>query len=391
MEQRSSSDVVIVGGGVIGSSCAYHLKKLDPSLEVVVVERDPSYRYASSARSAGNARVQFSLERNVQVSLYTFEVLETFGEEMEVDGMTPDVGFRAEGNLFLVGDHGRHAAREAVERQRRLGGCVDWLETADIERRWPLLDSQSFCGGTFGPGDGYLDGYSFLIAYRNKARSLGVTFVEDEVVGLESRDNEARGVRLASGARLTAPCVLCTAGAWTSPLLETVGVTVPVEPVQRQVFLVETEVRPESPLPLINLPSGFYIRSEGDERILVGRSMVDDPVGYGFAWSEERFYDVLWPELVSVVPKFDRLRLAGGWTGLYAVNRLDGNAILGLWPEMAGLFLACGFSGHGLQQAPAVGRYLSELIVGVEPSLDLSIFSAKRLFAGEPLTEVALI
>ncbi|MEJ2086796.1 MAG: FAD-binding oxidoreductase [Acidobacteriota bacterium] len=124
---------------------------------------------------------------------------------------------------------------------------------------------------------------------------------------------------------------------------------------------------------------------------MVGRSMVDDRVGYGFSWREERFYKVLWPELVTLVPKFDRLRLARGWTGLYAVNRLDGNAILGAWPEMAGLFLACGFSGHGLQQAPAVGRYLSELIVGVDPSLDLSDFGAERLFTGEPLSEIALI
>lgn len=384
-------DVVVVGGGVIGSACAFYLKRLDPALGVAVIERDPTYRRASSALSAGNARIQFALESNVRISQYTFEVLRHFGDEMQVDGIRPDVGFRAEGNLFLVGESGRHAARVSLGRQRRLGCAVDWFDCAEISARWPLLDVAAFAGGTFGPEDGYLDGYSFLMAYRNKAVSLGAAYIEDTVTGLERRQSRIGAVHLASGGLLAADRILCCAGAWARSLLGTAGVSIPVEPVQRQSFLVDTEVKPAGPLPLISLPSGFYLRSEGDDRILVGRSLDDDRVGEGFSWSERRFYDVLWPELVSLVPAFDRLRLARGWTGLYAVNRFDGNAILGSWPGLEGLYLANGFSGHGLQQAPAVGRYLAESILGLEPSLDLTEFGAERLLTGERLREVAFL
>ncbi len=375
----------------MGSSCAYHLRSSDPRLSVSVIERDPTYQRASSALSAGNARIQFSLESNIQISRYTFEVLTSFGKDMEVDGMAPDVGFRAEGNLFVVDERGRHPAKVSLERQKKMGCSVEWLDTAEAESRWPLLNLESFAGATFGSRDGYLDGYSFLMAYRNKADSLGADFIEDEVVSLERKGRRVTGVRLASGKSLAAGSVICCAGAWASEILRTAGVEIPVEPVKRQAFLVDTEVKPRQPLPLISFPSGFYLRSEGDDRIMVGRSMDDDPIGYGLSWRASRFNDVLWPELVEVVPAFDRLRLANGWAGLYAVNTIDGNAILGPWPDLEGLFLANGFSGHGLQQAPAVGRYLSERVRGVEPELDLSVLGPERLLEGRPLNERASI
>jgi glycine/D-amino acid oxidase-like deaminating enzyme len=391
LDIRKTNDVVIIGGGVIGSSCAYHLQRSDPKLSITVVEKDPTYQRASSALSAGNARIQFDLEENIQISKYTFEVLASFGEDMKVDGIAPDVGFRAEGNLFVVDERSRHPAKVAVQKQKRMGCNVEWLDTAEAESRWPLLNLGSFSGATFGGSDGYLDGYSFLMAYRNKADSLGVDFIEDEVVSLERVDRRVSGVRLASGKILAAGSVICCAGAWASQILRTAGVAIPVDPVQRQAFLVDTEVKPRPLLPLINFPSGLYLRSEGDDRILVGRSMDDDPVGVGFSWSESRFNDVLWPELAEVVPAFDRLRIANGWAGLYAVNRVDGNAILGQWPELEGLFLANGFSGHGLQQAPAVGRYLSEQVLGIEPKLDLSAFGPGRLLEGRTLNERSFI
>ncbi len=119
--------------------------------------------------------------------------------------------------------------------------------------------------------------------------------------------------------------------------------------------------------------------------------MEEDPVGYQFSWDDKRFMEILWPELAEFVPAFDRLKLVRGWAGLYAVNTLDGNAILGEWPEMKGLYLANGFSGHGLQQAPAVGRYLSELILGLALSLDLSIFAPDRILENKPLSEGGLV
>ena len=171
----------------------------------------------------------------------------------------------------------------------------------------------------------------------------------------------------------------------------TAGVNLPIEPIKRQVFTLDTAVKPQGPLPLTVLPSGLYFRTETGGVILLGKSMAEDPSGFHFSWDDKRFMEILWPELAEFVPAFDRLKLVRGWAGLYAVNTLDGNAILGQWPEVRGLFLANGFSGHGLQQAPAVGRYLAELILKLPLSLDLSIFGPDRILENKPLSEGGLV
>ena len=375
----------------MGSSCAYHLRRRDPRISVAVIERDPTYERASSALSAGNARIQFSLEQNIQISRYTFEVLESFADEMRVDDLAPDISFKPEGNLFLIDENRRRQALRSLELQYILGSEVDWLTPRQIESQFPLIAIGDCVGATYGPQDGHLDGFSFMMGYRKKADSLGAEFLEAEVVRIDRKDNRVSGVTMASGTRLMAATVVCCAGAWAARVLETAGVSIPVDPVQRQAFLVDTEVKPSSPMPLTTFPSGLYVRSEGDDRILVGKSLPEDRVGFDLTWSESRFNDQLWPELARAIPAFDRLKLTHGWAGLYAVNTLDGNAILGEWPELEGLYLANGFSGHGLQQAPAVGRYISELIMGSEPALDLSVLGPERILEGRPLSEAALI
>jgi glycine/D-amino acid oxidase-like deaminating enzyme len=150
-------------------------------------------------------------------------------------------------------------------------------------------------------------------------------------------------------------------------------------------------IKPKKPLPLTVLPSGLYFRSETGGLILLGKSMLEDPVGFNFSWDDKRFMEILWPELAAFVPAFDRLKLVRGWAGLYAVNTLDSNAILGQWPELKGFYLANGFSGHGLQQAPAVGRYISELILDLPPKLDLSCFRPERVLENKPLSENGLV
>jgi len=388
---RQEFDVIIVGGGVMGCSVAYHLLVADPTLSVAVIEADPGYSRASSALSVGNARVQFSLEQNIQISQYTFGVLERFAEEMTVEGEAPDIAFRREGNLFLVEEAKRIQAEEALALQQRLGADVEWWSPAEIQERFPFFDTTGLVGATMGPGDGHLDGYALLMGYRAKAISLGASFIEGEVTEISVTAGKVTGVRLATSETLASPVVVNCAGAWATELAATAGIRLPVDPVKRQVFVVDTEVKPEAPLPLVNLPSGLYFRTEGDDRLLVGKSLSEDPVGFGFGWEEKRFTEQLWPELAGFVPAFDRLRVVSGWAGLYAVNTFDGNAILGEWPELDGLYLANGFSGHGLQQAPAVGRYLAELITGTHPALDLSVFGPQRLLEGRSLAESELI
>jgi glycine/D-amino acid oxidase-like deaminating enzyme len=388
---RQEFDVIIVGGGVMGCSIAYHLLDADSTLSVAVIEADPGYSRASSALSVGNARIQFSLKENIQISQYTFGVLERFAEEMTVEGEAPDVAFRREGNLFLVEEAKRIQAEEALALQQRLGAEVEWWSPAEIQERFPLFDTTALVGGTMGSADGHLDGYALLMGYRAKAISLGASFIEGEVSEISVTAGKVAGVRLAASETFASQVVVNCAGAWAAELAATAGIRLPVDPVKRQVFVVDTEVKPETPLPLVNLASGLYFRSEGDDRLLVGKSLAEDPVGFDFAWEEKRFTEQLWPELAGFVPVFDRLRVVRGWAGLYAVNTFDGNAILGEWPELGGLYLANGFSGHGLQQAPAVGRYLAEMITGSDPALDLSAFGPWRLLEGRSLAESELI
>lgn len=384
-------DVVIVGAGVMGSSVAYHLANLDPSSRIGLVEQDPTYSRASSALSVGNARVQFSLAPNIEISRYALEAFERFGDEMQVEGERPELSFKREGNLFLVDSASTAAAKGALELQQRLGCQVEWWLPEEISRRYPMLHPAGLAGGTFGLQDGHLDGYALLMGYRHKALALGVSAVAGRVEEIECDARGVAGVRLSDGRRLSARVVVNCAGAWAGQILGRIGVHLPVIPVQRQVFVVEPAIKPSKPLPLTTLPSGLYFRSEGPDRVLVGRSFTDDRQGFDLRWEESRFTEQLWPELVEIVPDFERLRFDRGWAGLYAVNTLDGNAILGEWPALAGLYLANGFSGHGLQQAPAVGRYLSELILDREPVLDLSVFSPLRILQGRAVDEAALV
>jgi glycine/D-amino acid oxidase-like deaminating enzyme len=375
----------------MGNSTAYYLMKSDPSLRLAVIERDPTYERSSTTLSMANIRIQFSLKENIQISQYTVETLKRFEEEMVVDGQSPRIHFRQEGNLFLVDETGRAAAERGLELQESLGCPVQWWSPQQIMENYPLYDPKAFVGGTFCPEDGHIDAYAVLMGYKAKARSLGAEYVSGKVVSISVDGSMVTGVRLANDDRMQSKFVVNCAGAWAAELASTAGVELPVVPVKRQVFALDTAVKPEGALPLTILPSGLYFRTETGGLILVGKSMTEDQIGVDFTWDDKRFTELLWPELAEFVPAFDRLKLVRGWAGLYAVNTLDGNAILGQWPELDGFYLANGFSGHGLQQAPAVGRYLSELILKKPLSLDLSIFSPQRIAENRGLSEKGLV
>jgi FAD-dependent oxidoreductase domain-containing protein 1 len=388
---HNACDVVIIGGGIMGSAVAYYLKQADAGVDVVVVEMDPTYSMASTTLSLANVRIQFSLEKNIRISQFTFEVLENFEEEMAVGDHRPNITFRHEGNLFLVDDSSIQTAEAAVSLQKRLGCRVEWWTPEKIKENYPLYAPNHLAGGTFSLPDGHFDAYAFLMGYKRKARSMGTRYIENRVSEVLTAGSRVSGVRLASGESMSAGCVVNCAGAWAAEIARSAHIDLPVNPVKRQVFVLDTAVKPQGPLPLTILPSGLYFRTETGGRILLGKSMPQDPVGFDFSWDDKRFFEILWPELAEFVPAFDTLKLLRGWAGLYAVNTLDGNAILGEWPELKGFFLANGFSGHGLQQAPAVGRYLSELILKLPPTLDLSCFGAGRIIENRPLSEKGLV
>jgi glycine/D-amino acid oxidase-like deaminating enzyme len=383
-------DVVIVGGGVMGSSTAYHLLAADGSLRVAVVERDPSYRYASTVLSDGNVRIQFNLEENIRMSQYTMEVLETFEADMAVADVRPVVGAKQQGNLFLADAAGRQASQDGMATQNRLGCGVEWLDADQIAAAFPAYASPTMVGGTLGRNDGSVDPSAVLRGYRSKAIDLGAEYLDAEVVSLVADGERIGGVLVGDGTVVSAPAVVNCAGAWASKLVETVGVDLPIKPVMRTVYVVAAGVETAG-LPSVFLPSGVYAIPEGEGgRWLIAWSLPDDPVGFEFVpASRSRFTDRIWPELVSHLPAFDALHVESSWAGLYAVNTLDGNAIVGEWPRLRGLYLANGFSGHGFQHGPAVGRYLSELILGKPPALDLSRLGPQRILDGTPVYEHA--
>ncbi len=381
-------DVLLVGGGVMGCATATYLLRMEPKLQIAIIEMDPTYTRNSTTLSDGNIRLQFNVKENIQMTLYALKVFEHFAEEMAVGDDKPDVAFRQQGDLFLVDAAGREAAERGLALQQQLGGQVEWLEPDEIKRRYPLLETDRCVGGTMGYQDGTMDPNAVLIAYKNKAVSLGAHFIRGQVAELIRNEKRMVGVKLADGRTIQGGVVVNTAGAWAAQIAQTVGVTLPIQPVKRQVFVLETAVSPEGALPLIVLPSGLYLIQEHDNHFLCGQSFDDDPITLDdFDWSRQRFIDRLWEDLVDYIPSFDRLKVVSGWAGLYAVNTFDGNAILGEWPELQGLYLANGFSGHGFQQCHAVGRYLAELILDQTLSLDLSIFSPSRILENRPVFE----
>ncbi len=374
----------------MGWATAYHLLRLDPSLDVGVVERDPTLRRSSTLLSDGNVRIQFNLEENIAISLFAMETLETFAEDFSIGEFVPEPQMRKQGNLFLVDESARQDALAGLETQQRMGCDSEWLDKGEVEARFPALVSEGLVGGTFGPSDGSVDPGAVVEGYRRTAIAAGANALHGAVESLSTRDGHMTGVALSDGPDLEADAVVVCAGAWSPSILETVGVSIPVEPVMRTVYVVAGAVPEGDSLPSVFLPSGVYVIPEHDGTFLIAWSTDEDPIGFDFTPApRSRFYDMIWPELASTLPAFDRLEVIRSWAGLYAQNRLDANAIVGEWPGIDGLFQATGFSGHGFQQCHAIGRHLGELVTKTEPSLDLSRLGPERILDSRPLLEHA--
>ena len=377
----------MAGGGVMGCATAYYLMLADPTLKVAIIEMDATYAKNSSVLSDANTRLQFNIKENIQISQYALEKLATFGEDMEVDGVKPQIAFKQEGNLFLSDFENAEDAKAGLAVQQSLDCDVVWLTPDEIVSRYPLLSKEGIAGATFGALDGTMDPHAILMGFKKKADSLGAEFIEAEVAEITHEGGQVTGVKLASGEMLNAKYVLNSAGAWGTRLAKSAGIDLPINPVMRQVHIVEVAEKIDVEYPFTFFPSGIYFSQEHGNRFMCGKSFDDDPVGFDFVTNRRTFEERMWEDLVGHAPIFDRLKYISAWAGLYAVNTFDGNALLGEYPTMKGLMLANGFSGHGFQQCHAVGRYIAELIRGVSPALDLSIFSPQRLLDNQPVFE----
>lgn len=384
--------IVIIGGGVIGSSIACHLAERGAASDVTVIEPDPTYEFAAAPRSLGGTRILFSVPENILMSQYGQEVYADFGKRFAVDGDEPDISFRRQGYLFLASGREEVAILEKNwKTQTGLGCKVDLLDREGVRSRFPSLQCDDVDAAAHSPNDGWVDPHAVLAAYRRKATHLGVAFVRDRVARVDADDGRATGVTLEGGGKLGADVVVNAAGAWAPALCEQLGMKVPVTPSHVEVAYVESPAEFE-PLPLVKDISGLSFRPEG-RGFVAAMTDFEAPPRIDFDVSQSWFQEAVWPKLAGRVPKLETLRLVREWAGHYAQNTMDANVIIGPWVGgLDNFYVAIGFSGHGLQQSAAIGRAMTELLLdGGYRTIDLTRFSYQRVIDDRPLPEEGII
>lgn len=388
---QTGQQIVIVGGGVIGSAIAYFLASHARFQgTITVVERDPTYAQASSALSASSIRQQFSQPVNIAISQFGIDFLRNIRQHLAVDGDVPDIGLTERGYLYLATEAGATTLRDNHAIQRAHGVQVALLEPAALQQRFPWLRVDDLVLASLGlSGEGWFDGYGLLMAFKQKARSLGVQYVKAQAIGFAHSHGRVNAVTLEGGASLPCDWAVNAAGAWARPLLAGTGLDLPVYGRRRSVYAFSSPARTPG-CPLVIDPAGLWFRPEG-EIWICGLPPAQDGNDLPLE-VDHALFDEAWQTLAHRVPGFEALRQQRAWAGYYEYNTQDHNALLGPHPALPNLLLANGFSGHGLQQSPAVGRGLAEWICeGAFTSLDLSPLAVQRLVEGRLLLEKNVI
>jgi FAD-dependent oxidoreductase domain-containing protein 1 len=390
------ADVVIVGGAIVGSATATFLaRRADWHGRIVILERDPTFRTSSTTLSAASIRLQFSTPLNIEISRFGVEVIKHLETWLGVEGQpAPEIDFVEGGYLFLASAAGLPILESNHAVQREHGVEVALLTPAQLQERFPWMQVDDLAGGSLGLRDeGWFDAYALLQAFRRKARSLGVEEVAGEVVEIERSGGRATGVRLADGRHIEADWVVNAAGPRAGGVAGMAGVRLPVSPRKRMVFHFDCRTR-IADAPLTIDTSGVYFRPEGPNYIAGSspRGEQPDPDTLDLEVDRSWFEQVVWPAIAHRVPAFEAIRLLDAWAGHYEVNTLDHNAVIGPHPDLPNFLFANGFSGHGLQQAPAAGRALSEWIAtGDYETIDVRPLGYERIAANEPYEELNVI
>ena len=384
---------MIAGGGVIGSACAYFLRSIpDFSPEVLVVEPDPTYREAASTRSASSIRQQFSTDVNIDISAFGMEFLRDARRRLLQPHL--DLGLIESSYLYLATADGRETLEERVAIQRKRSVAVQLHARAALAARYPWLNTDDLAAGCdTAHGEGWFDGHALLAALRSANERLGVRYIRDRVTAFERAPNgRIAAAMLETHGRLACRYAVNAAGTRSSTLAATVGVDLPVVARKRNVFVFTCPATIPR-CPLVIDPSGLWFRPEGDRFLCGPPEHPDlDVSPQDFDVDLEAFETRAWPILAHRVPAFEAIRMTSAWAGHYDYNTFDQNAFIGPVPGIDNLLLASGFSGHGIQQSPAIGRGLAEYICyGEYRSLDLAPLSYARYLAGAPLPELIVI
>lgn len=393
MSEDLSFDVVIVGGGVIGAAIAYFLKDVEGfSGSVALIERDPTFRTAATTLSCSSIRQQFSTPENIRLSRFGLEFLRAMKERF---GPEADPSLHERGYLILAPDGGQSVLAENHRVQVAEGAPVALLDTAGLGERFSWLSTDGIVGGSLGlSGEGWFDAHTLLRALRKGAREAGATLMTGEVSAIETAGGRVTRIGLADGGFLRCGILVNAAGPSAGLVAAMAGRALPVEPRKRSVFVIDAPDAPRD-MPLVSDPSGIWARPEGSG-FIAGYSPPEAEDGPAdpndFSPDHQIFEEILWPALAHRVPSFERLKVTGAWAGHYDYNALDQNAVIGFDPDLKNFLYANGFSGHGLQHAPGVGRALAELIVhGSFRTLDLGVFGYDRIAANKPLFEKNVI
>lgn len=388
MTAKATAGVVIVGGGVMGCSTAYHLRKAGYADRIVVLERDASYRRASSRLAFGGIRQQFATEVNVRMAKRSVAFYRRFDEEMAVDGRSAVGRFRARGYLFLATAENADSLAKRFESMRAVHASVEKIEEPEIRRLVPEMNVSDVQFGLYGPEDGYGDPIGVLAGFRAKTESLGVEFVEGELEAIDLAGERVAGVRVA-GHVIATESLVCAAGAYARRVGELALAPIPVAPVRQQLVRAALP-RPWSyEFPVVIDPTGVHWRSSEYNSIVIAKTETGESESENTSPDPDRLARLL-PVLARRVPEFAGLEAVQSWAGLYEMTA-DHNGIMGEHPGRKGLFLACGFSGHGLMMAPAIGEITASLLLGETPFTDVAVLSVDRFRSGKLFEDEAMI
>ncbi len=391
-------DIVIVGGAMFGSSVAWFLAD-NPDFDgsILVVEKDPTYEFASTSHTNSCMRQQFSREINVRVSQFAAEFVKNFREFMGNDPRVPAVPFHSYGYMYLADNEPfAEVLRESQKVQAACGAATRIMNAEDIKRDYPFYNVDDIVAGSHNLVDeGYFDGNTLFDWWKRSAREKGAEYVTNEVVAMtrNATGTKVESVTLKSGEVIGCGTVVNASGPRAVITSRMAGIEIPVEPRKRYTFIFAAEKPLDRDLPLTIDPSGVHMRTDGTY-YLAGCPPDDDlAVDYDdFVQDFGIWEDKVWPAIAARIPQFEAIKLTNSWAGHYAFNTFDQNAILGPHTQVGNFIFVNGFSGHGFQQSPAMGRGTAELITyGEYRTLDLTPFNYARIAENRPFIEKAVI
>jgi FAD-dependent oxidoreductase domain-containing protein 1 len=381
-------DVVIVGGGIVGSSTAYYLRKNGFKGSIAVIEKDPTYTKACTPLSWGGIRGQFSTPENILLSRFTLRLIRELKQEF---GPLADISFRETGYLVLASEASAAVLAGNVRLQNAMGVDTVLFNHKDLARRFPFAQFDGIAAGAWGrTGEGWFDPYGLLTLIRKGAMAKGVDYIADEVVGIDSGDI-VKSFTLKNGGKIGAGAVVNAGGTSGGAIAAMVGFDLPVSAAKRYVYVVDCPAAPEAfrKGPAWFNTDGVYWRPEG-RNFLFGFTPSADEEPKAKDWEMEHhwFEDKIWPSVFERVPSCEALKVVSTYVGHYDYNWFDQNGIIGRHPHLPNFYFGNGFSGHGIQQGPATGNAIAELICfGEYRCIDVSALAVQRIAENAPLFE----